>query len=346
MIWLTWRQFRIQAAAVYAAVAAVALVLAITGPRLLDLARIDANVFDRLTRADRNLFYAGIVVMAVTPAIIGAFWGAPLVARELEAGTHRLVWNQTVTRTRWLATKLGVATLAAAVAVGMLTLAISWWSDAIDGALSSTHGGLPSRLTPVTFAMRGIAPIGYAVFAVVLGVTVGVLLRRSLPAMAITLAVFTFVQIAMPLWVRPHLMTPAQQTVTFTRSRLDSITITDNGAGAPMRLSVNTGGAGDWVLSNQTVDAAGQAAALPSWMSDCLPPPPSAAQASGPVKAPAIDNLDSCFDRLTAEGYRQRLVYQPADRFWALQWAETGLFLALSGLLTGFCFWWIRHRLT
>ena len=47
-------------------------------------------------------------MVALAPAVIGAFWGAPLVARELEAGTHRLVWNQSVTRTRWLATKLGV----------------------------------------------------------------------------------------------------------------------------------------------------------------------------------------------------------------------------------------------
>ena len=49
--------------------------------------------------------------MAVVPAVVGAFWGAPLVARELEAGTHRLAWNQAVTRTRWLTTKLAVTAL-------------------------------------------------------------------------------------------------------------------------------------------------------------------------------------------------------------------------------------------
>ncbi len=83
MIWLTARQLRTQAAAVHAAVAAAAVVLALTGGRLLDLARINGNVFDQLTRADRDLYYAGIVVLAVAPAIIGAFWGAPMVAREL-----------------------------------------------------------------------------------------------------------------------------------------------------------------------------------------------------------------------------------------------------------------------
>jgi ABC-2 family transporter protein len=341
MIWLTWRQFRTQAVVVYAAVTAAAVVLAITGPRLLDLARIDANIYDHLTVTDRNLFFAGIVVMAVAPAVIGAFWGAPLVARELEAGTHRLVWNQSVTRSRWLATKLAVTAPAAALAVGVLTLAVSWWSDPIDGALSSTRGGLPSRLTPVSFAMRGIAPIGYTVFALVLGVAFGIVLRRPLPAMALTLAVFTFAQIAMPLWVRPHLVEPVQKSVTFSGTTFDGLEV--GGPNGSVRISVNTGGRGDWVLSNETVDSTGQVAALPSWFSDCIPPPPSASPSRAP--APAT-SLDACFARLTAEGYRQRVIYQPADHFWPLQWAETTLFLALSGLLTWFCFWWTRHRLS
>jgi ABC-type transport system involved in multi-copper enzyme maturation permease subunit len=342
MIWLTWRQFRVQAAAVYAAVAAAAIVLAITGPRLADLARIDANVYDRLTNTDRNLFFAGIVVLGVAPALIGAFWGAPLVARELEAGTHRLAWNQSVTRTRWLATKLCITTLATAAAVGALSLAVSWWSEPIDGALSSTHGGLPSRLTPVAFAMRGIAPVGYAVFALVLGVAIGIVLRRPLPAMALTLAIFTFVQIAMPLWVRSHLISPVQETVTITRARLDGIQ--SHGPGQPFRLTVS-GRPGAWLLSNETVDATGAVTALPAWMGDCLPgpPAPTATLSRAPVEA---SPLETCFARLTSEGYRQRLVYQPADRFWPLQWAETALFLALSGLLTWFSFWWTRHRLS
>ena len=288
MIWLTWRQFRLQAAVVGTAIAAVAVVLAITGPGLLDRARIDGNVFDHLTRMDRNLYFAEIVVVAVAPAVIGAFWGAPLVARELEAGTHRLAWNQSVTRTRWLAIKLGLTALTTAALMGVLTLAVTWWSSPIDGALSSTRGSLPSRLTPVAFAMRGIAPIGYAVFALVLGVAVGLVLRRPVAAMALTLAIFTFVQIAVPLWVRPHLVPPSQETVTITTNRLDGIEAT--GSGAPVRISVTTGNQGDWILSNQTIDAAGKAAALPAWMADCLPgAPPLALGGQQRVKVPATD---------------------------------------------------------
>jgi ABC-type transport system involved in multi-copper enzyme maturation permease subunit len=34
------------------------------------------------------------------PALLGMFWGAPLIARELESGTYRLAWTQSVTRRR------------------------------------------------------------------------------------------------------------------------------------------------------------------------------------------------------------------------------------------------------
>jgi ABC-2 family transporter protein len=342
MIWLTWRQFRTQAAAVYAAVAAVAVVLAITGPRLVDLARIDPDVFDRLSTADRNLFFAGIIVVAVAPAVIGAFWGAPMVARELEAGTHRLAWNQTVTRTRWLAIKLGLTALAAAAAAGALTLAVTWWSSPIDGTVSSTRGSLPSRITPVTFAMRGIAPVGYAVFAVALGVALGMVLRRTVAAMALTLAIFIFVQIAVPLWVRPHLAAPVQQTLTFSEARFDGIS--SDGPGADVHLTLSTGSHDDWVLTNETVDASGHVAAVPAWMSDCLPAPPAGSAGTVRSNANGRPALEPCFTRLNQEGYRQRLVYHPASHFWPLQWAETALYLTLSGLLAGFSFWWIRRR--
>ena len=67
--------------------------------------------------------------------VVGVFWGAPMIARELEAGTSRLVWTQSVTRTRWLATKLGVAGVGAAV-VGLVGLVLTWWCAPIDDAVA------------------------------------------------------------------------------------------------------------------------------------------------------------------------------------------------------------------
>src|SRR3990170_1245699 len=128
MIWMTWRQLRASAAIVFGALALAAVVLAVTGPQLADLFRVAGeDFFGRLSsdRAKTGVFYAGTALVYAVSAVIGAFWGAPMVAREIEAGTHLLVWNQSITRTRWLATKLGLTALAAA-ASGLIGLALTW----------------------------------------------------------------------------------------------------------------------------------------------------------------------------------------------------------------------------
>ena len=282
-------------------------------------------------------------MLATAPALIGAFWGAPLVARELESGTYRVAWTQSVTRTRWLATKLGITALATAVAVGALSLAVTWWAKPLDGSRSDRHGNLPDRMTPISFAMRGVVPVGYAVFALVLGVAVGLVLRRTLPAMAITLAVYVAVQVVVPLWVRPHLLPPTTESVAISGKTLDGILLEPGG---PLTLTVHTDHHGDWVLSNSTVDSHGDAVALPSWFADCLPGPPAPGATTRVHEAGPRAPLDDCLARLDREGYSQRVVYQPATRFWALQGVETGLYLAVAGLLTAGCFWWTRRRLS
>src|SRR5689334_3151653 len=120
MTWLTWRQLRLPVAVVYALVGAACVWLALTGPELARLARTSDDLFGALTSTDRLLFNGGIAVLALAPALLGVFWGAPLVARELESGTYRLDWNQSATRGRWLATKLVVTVAATAVAVRAL----------------------------------------------------------------------------------------------------------------------------------------------------------------------------------------------------------------------------------
>jgi ABC-type transport system involved in multi-copper enzyme maturation permease subunit len=345
MIWLTWRQFRTQLLAVYGLVAAACLWLALTGPGLARLAHRNKDFYDLLSSTDRFLYDGGLAVLAVAPALLGLFWGAPLVARELESGTYRLVWNQSVTRGRWLAAKLGFAVLATALAVAILCVAVTWWAHALDGGQGHQSGNLPSRMTPVAFAMRGVVPVGYAVFALLLGTLVGLVVRRSIAAMAVTLAIYAFVQVAVPLWVRPHLVPPTTTTVTISEATLDGIT---SDGGGPFVITAHTSDPQSWILSNQTVDSRGAAAALPSWFQDCLPaPPPDAGSGGGTSQVnPAPGTMGDCLRRLSAEGYRQRLVYQPVSHFWRLQWAELGLYLAASGLFAGGSFWWVRRRLS
>lgn len=141
MIWLTWRQFRVQAVAVAGLLAAFAVLLLVTGPHLVTLYRdsgfaachgnCGASVGSFLTmlNADRPyhlVYLLGAALIVVLPGVIGLFWGAPLIARELETGTFRLAWNQSVTRDRWLTAKLGVLGLASMAAAILLAWACFW----------------------------------------------------------------------------------------------------------------------------------------------------------------------------------------------------------------------------
>ncbi|MER5830858.1 transporter [Streptomyces sp. NPDC002130] len=336
MIWLTWRQFRTQAAVVFAAVAVLAAVLAVTGPQLADLHRTaGSGLVDQVSGSDQSLYYTGLLVVLAVPAVIGMFWGAPLISRELETGTHYLAWNQGVTRTRWLATKLGLGAAASMAAAGLTSLAVSWWSSPIDRAID---GGGPTdtyfaRIDPVAFAARGVVPMAHAAFAFVLGVALGLVIRRTLPAMATTFALYVAVQIVVPMWIRSHLAAADRTTVPIEPD------------GAPISVQDEAGQIiahldevpGAWVTSQQTLNAAGQPAPVPSSFPDCL------RTESGP---PTLQQFEGCIADLGALGYKQQVTYQPAGNFWALQWAETGLYLGLALALAGFCAWWIRRRVT
>jgi hypothetical protein len=333
MIWFTWRQFRTPTWIAIGGLAVVAVVLAVSGHNLADLwissgaaacqsdcdnavstflDQVRSGINDKAYNATQALMY-------VVPALIGIFWGAPLIARELETGTHRLAWNQSVTRTRWLAAKLAILGGATVATTGLLSWAVTSWAHHIDHANDN-------RITPLVYGARGIVPIGYALFAFVLGVTVGMLLRRTVPAMAATLAVYIGAVVSMPLWIRQHLA-PATHTTT----ALD-VSSPINFMMGGSRMTVRAGGSfpGAWVLSNQTITPTGKSFTGPPNMQYC-----------GPDHGPK-----SCLNWVGTLGLRTDLSYQPASHFWPLQFAETGIFVVAAALLAGFCFWWIRRRLT
>jgi hypothetical protein len=345
MMWLTWRQFRVQALATAAFLAVIAVALAATAAHLVHLynasgiatCRVIGNCgpltsnFLHVLENDpvySVLYYLGIGLLFVVPAVIGVFWGAPLITREIEAGTYRLAWNQSVTRTRWLTVKLGLVGLAAMGSAGLLSLMVTWWSSPVQRVAPLVQPGAASfvdRFSPVLFGARGIAPVGYAAFAFVLGVTTGVLIRRTVPAMATTLAAFAGIQIAFPLWIRPHLIAPVHTSAALTAGDITGLSIGQNGHVSVFGAANH---AGAWILSSQTTNAAGHAFTGPAPHA-CLSP------ASG---------FQACESALVQLHLRLLASYQPASRYWAFQWYETGIFLAAALLLAGFCFWRVRRR--
>jgi ABC-type transport system involved in multi-copper enzyme maturation permease subunit len=347
MTWLTWRQFRIQAIIAATALAAFAALLASTGPHLASLyaasglrgcqqtscEQLASNFLQQLYAAGTYwvLYLLGVMLILLTPAVIGLFWGAPLIARELETGTSALAWNQSVTRTRWLAVKLIVGGLAAMAVTEALSLMQAWWAAPIGRAVGHGASGTllaMSQFSPLVFVTHGITPLGYAAFSFTVGVTAGALIRRTVPAMAVTLAIFAAVQIAMPLWVRPNLFAPHHTTVAIGR---DITFGNDTRGNFTLTTGSLPGQPGAWILSSGAADAAGHHVSTAP--SACIQAVVSGAGPSG-------------LDCLASHGIRIAVTYQPASRYWPLQFAETGLFLALALALAWYCLWRLNRRLS
>ncbi len=341
MIRFAWTRFRTQALVGTGVLAIAGAVLLVTGIQLnhayyaaVAVCKQQGNCAHMFTYTFPSQGYldAGNELSALTlavPGLIGMFWGAPLVAREFETGTFRLVWTQGVTRTRWLAAKLAIAGAAAIAADELFTLMVNWWSSPIHKADAGY-----TALAAGSFH-TGVAPAGYAAFAFALGGTAGLLIRRTLPAMAVTLAIFTAVIIAFPIWVRPHLIPPVQTTSTLSLASIANMP----GVGAfNGYLSLAPGSAaappGAWVISSSQLTT-------PDGRS-------SSSEPAGPCGAPPSPaTTQGCNDYIASLHLRQTVTYQPASRYWAFQRVETAIYLALALGLAGFSFWWInRNRST
>jgi ABC-type transport system involved in multi-copper enzyme maturation permease subunit len=366
MIWLTWRQFRVQAITAAAALAAFAIVLAAAEPSLSGVyhssgfASCHGAACTGLASKFINdlasggiagvpgtpymiLYFLSVVVILIAPAIIGIFWGAPLIARELEAGTFRLTWNQSITRTRWLAVKLALIGVAAMAVTEAFSLIQAWWAAPIGKAVGL--GGTGSILDETRFGVfvfptHGITPLGYAAFGFALGVTAGLLVGRAIPAMAITLAIFAAAQLITPL-IRPTLL-PTSRTVTTIAAAGANVTLKANPRLAFTATTV-PGKPGAWIISSEGVNAAGgPVSTIPAACE------PAVSRTFGGVKVPAtagpgalLAPVNNC---VASHGIRVAESYQPASHYWPLQWSETGMFLALALALAGFCFWRLNRR--
>jgi len=317
MIWLTWRQHRRQALFTRIGLAVLAALMIPTGlvmrhtfakfglpdcVRKLGHAELAPHIgencntaFNQFNSQYRTLGTAGVLFL-VLPLLVGLFWGAPLVAREIEHGTHRLVWTQGVSRQHWALVKFGLvgaATLTAGVVYG---LGMSWWLT----PLSQSGQG---RLDVFLFDMQGLVPVGYTLFAVALGIFAVTIWHKVLPAMAVTLVGFLGVRILLTTLARPHYL--AARVLTFPVQ------------GATLQPNQSVG---DWILAIGVRDASGKLVQ-------------ANAQVACPVGAEGPGG-GPCGARLgLGPGAYNWVLYQPADRFWAFQGIEAGIFIALAVLL-------------
>ena len=162
------------------------------------------------------------------------------------------------------------------------------------------------------FDLVGLVPVAYSLFAMALGIAAGALVRRVLPAIAVTLAGFIAVRAVVALWLRHYYLSPV---TVFHR-----VTSGFTPAGSY------------WQLAQGVVGPNGQQLAQRNNTNyvDGVPAtylPASCTQTSrGTFTPPA-----SCTHALSH--FRAFLTYQPADRYWTFQGIETGIFLVLAAAL-------------
>jgi hypothetical protein len=325
MIWLTWRQHRAQ-------VGYLLLGLLVTVAALVPLGRSmhksyeqglapclraggspefirpgDASECHELAeRFTTNYGYLIplTILLVILPLLAGLFLGAPLVAREVEQGTHRLVWTQGVSRLRWATTKFGLLG-AAGLALGLgYTVFLSWWIEPLNVAAGS-------RLEWLIFDLQGAVPVGYTAFALALGTAAGVLSRKLLPAMGITLAAFVVSRVLVAWLARPHYQAAVERKISV---------VTDQ---VPNHMR------GDWLISAGVYDAAGNRLSDGGTYCPAEPRPQMPAEMQ---------------DRCNPSNYNLE-VFQPAGRFWTFQWIETGIFAGLAAALLAYAVYGVRRRI-
>ncbi|WAX57887.1 ABC transporter permease subunit [Jatrophihabitans cynanchi] len=212
MNWVLWRQHRAQVAIAAAAVLAFAVPVLITGRKLTDALNAcrSGNTCGGLFDGYQTMTTLVNITVAV-PLLIGVFWGATIICRELEAGTTALVWAQSITRRRWLWSKLATLLLFTLASSGSVAALVTWWSN--------THNAqVESRFNSLQFDIQGVTPVGYALFASALGFLAGVLWRRTLPTMATTIGGFVVVRIAVENYLRPHFVAPLVRSFPMSAS--------------------------------------------------------------------------------------------------------------------------------
>jgi len=338
MSWLIWRTYRAQAVATGAVLAAFAALVIITGMQMASQwhsALVTCTASHSCGNLSSTLFLGShtvgfLVIMTLgVPAVLGMLCGAPLVAQEVEAGTSQFAWTQSITRRRWLAVKAGWLLLAAAAVAGIVSILVTWWSGP-NNALQA------NAFAPGRFDIMGIVPVGYAVFAMALGIAAGALLRRTLPAVAVTLAGFIAVRSVVFSWVRPHLISavttyfPLNAGFTPTGSFWQLAAGYVGADGQPIAIPQSTNG-----LVVGTISGGIPVSSLPG------PCQALAGSAGRTFSRAAQHAVLSCAQ---AHHVRAYLTYQPASRYWAFQGIETGIFVLLAAALLAVAFVAITRR--
>jgi hypothetical protein len=330
MAGVTWRQHRIALAGVAVLLGALAVWLWTAGKSLHNAYAAAVACHPASSPACQNLIVsfngdatnhvmgskgAGGVLLQLVPALIGAFAGAPVLARELESGTFRYAWTQGFGRWRWALAKLvllGVVLAAATAAFGAL---VSWYFQPYLGNGHQALGLYVNSPFANLFSLREVTFPAWTLATFAIGALAGMLIRRVVPAIVATLAVYAGLAFAAAGFLREHYLTPL---VT------GSLNVNLPGASTAWTISQWSTRGGRFAFAGNPPDT------LVNQLCSNVPP-----DKIGPL------GFAPC---LAQHGYTQWTSYQPATRFWPFQWIEGGWLLALSVLLIAVTVWLVHRR--
>jgi uncharacterized membrane protein YoaK (UPF0700 family) len=306
MIWLAWRRHRLLLVSLAAVVVLLGGWMAVvthsfevaarTPPCLGNLSQCN-RVFHGWASTQQQSALIDLLLFLL-PAAIGAVLGAPLVAGELEHHTNRLAWTQGISRLRWVLTSWLVVALVVAALTGSLELVVQWWSSHVLVNFLETHAILgPDRIQPRLFAVTGIAPVAYSVFAFSLGAALGALFRRAGWAAFTSIVLYGIAALFVVLAVRPNLVTP----VVVPPHRAEPASAWSLGWGFRFGPGAHESG------SLSTTQVVHLCANEPLGSTDCLK-----------------------INHIQLVNY-----YQPLSRYWPLQWTESAVYLAAAIVLLG-----------
>jgi len=310
VIWTTWRMHRSIFLASIAIAAAFAVWLAVTGTSELNAWTIFTShhcsietpgvspiCMNSLSGVDR-FSSVNAALCGVLPAILGLVLGAPLVAGEMQLFTNRLAWTQSITRTRWLVAKVGVGALVTVGIVGALAPLFWWWTDA---AQRSIH------IQPSNFDISGFVIVAYALFAFMLGVALGALIRRTGWAFAVSIPLYIGARLVVQDFLRPSFGAVSK--------------VVDPNSGPPALAWIVRSG---FVPVGRFSPAPGQA-----WNSYLIRM--VTCQGANGVTKPA-HSWKFCE---ALYHVRDVIQFQPENHYWALQAYESAIFLGAAIVLLG-----------
>jgi hypothetical protein len=320
MIWVSWRQHRDELLGLAGVMALLAVIFVPVGLQMrhvfahTGMAGCVPDGFSSSTCSDAfasfqrqfDWFTSLLGWLNLVPGILGAAVGAPLVAREMERGTFRLAFTQSVSRTRWILVKVAVLAVAVISVAMIFIVLVTWTRVPLDR--------LGSRLNPnTTFDFEGTVGVGYFLFAFALGAFLGTVLRRVVPALVGTLILF----------VPVRLIVQSRRLSFFpplTRTANASILVQQK-VGSDYVLGISLGADPHrYPTASEQMHALSQAT----------------------VACPLQKSPDPAC--LQVHGVRAIETYVPLSRFWELQLIETSGFVLTAAVLLGLTVWIVRRR--